>query len=195
MVGSSYIDIHTLTLDELAGVVNLYPWYGAARVELCRRMALMGEDWGEDQYAAEALFVPDRGKVAVLLRQGRQTDCSDKDLSALLSSYMEEPSAPEEVQEHQVRAVGGRLFFAGPVRQRAPERRQYLLPLCGQNPAGEYLRGPGRCPNGRPFRHRNPCAHLPGTGPDRGSPTHLFASDFGNPGKKCLLCNPYRQIR
>ena len=110
MVGSSYINIHTLTLDELAGVVNLYPWYGAARVELCRRMALMGEDWGEDQYAAEALFVPDRGKVAVLLRQGRQTDCSDKDLSALLSSYMEEPSAPEEVQEHQVRAVGGDYF-------------------------------------------------------------------------------------
>ena len=109
MVGSSYINIHTLTLDELAGVVNLYPWYGAARVELCRRMALMGEDWGEDQYAAEALFVPDRGKVAVLLRQGRQTDCSDKDLSALLSSYME-PSAPEEVQEHQVRAVGGDYF-------------------------------------------------------------------------------------
>ena len=110
MVGSSYINIHTLTLDELAGVVNLYPWYGAARVELCRRMALMGEDWGEDQYAAEALFVPDRGKVAVLLRQGRQTDCSDKDLSALLSSYMEEPSAPKEVQEHQVRAVGGDYF-------------------------------------------------------------------------------------
>ena len=49
MVGSSYINIHTLTLDELAGVVNLYPWYGAARVELCRRMALMGEDWGEDR--------------------------------------------------------------------------------------------------------------------------------------------------
>ena len=110
MVGSSYINIHTLTLDELAGVVNLYPWYGAARVELCRRMALMGEDWGEDQYAAEALFVPDRSKVAILLRQGRQTDCSDKDLSALLASYLE-PSAPEEeVQEHQVRAVGGDYF-------------------------------------------------------------------------------------
>ena len=47
MVGSSFIDIHTLTLDELAGVVNLYPWYGAARVELCSRMSRMGEDWGE----------------------------------------------------------------------------------------------------------------------------------------------------
>ena len=32
MVGSSYINIHTLLLDELVGVVNLYPWYGAARV-------------------------------------------------------------------------------------------------------------------------------------------------------------------
>ena len=109
MVESSYINIHTLTLDELAGVVNLYPWYGAARVELCRRMAAMGEDWGEEQFAAEALFVPDRSKVAVLLRQGRQADCSDKDLEALLSSYMD-PSAREESDEHQVRVVGGDYF-------------------------------------------------------------------------------------
>lgn len=33
-----YIDINKLTLDELAGVVNLYPWFGGARKELCARM-------------------------------------------------------------------------------------------------------------------------------------------------------------
>ena len=111
MVGSSYIDIHTLTLDELAGVVNLYPWYGAARVELCRRMARMGEDWGEDQYAAEALYVPDRGKLAVLVRKARTVDCSDKDLTTLLSSYLE-PSAGNvpETPMREVRVVGGDYF-------------------------------------------------------------------------------------
>ena len=111
MVGSSYIDIHTLTLDELAGVVNLYPWYGAARVELCRRMARMGEDWGEEQYAAEALYVPDRGKLAVLVRKARTVDCSDKDLTTLLSSYLE-PSAAEapETPMREVRVVGGDYF-------------------------------------------------------------------------------------
>ena len=111
MVGSSYIDIHTLTLDELAGVVNLYPWYGAARVELCRRMARMGEDWGEEQYAAEALYVPDRSKLAVLVRKARTVDCSDKDLTTLLSSYLE-PSAQDvpEGPMREVRVVGGDYF-------------------------------------------------------------------------------------
>ena len=43
MVGSSrHIDLHRLTLDELTGVVNLYPWYAAARMELCRRMFALG---------------------------------------------------------------------------------------------------------------------------------------------------------
>ena len=111
MVGSSYIDIHTLTMDELAGVVNLYPWYGAARVELCRRMARMGEDWGEEQYAAEALYVPDRSKLAVLVRKARTVDCSDKDLTTLLSSYLE-PSAGNvpEMPMREVRVVGGDYF-------------------------------------------------------------------------------------
>ena len=111
MVGSSYIDIHTLTMDELVGVVNLYPWYGAARVELCRRMARMGEDWGEEQYAAEALYVPDRSKLAVLVRKARTVDCSDKDLTTLLSSYLE-PSAGNvpETPMREVRVVGGDYF-------------------------------------------------------------------------------------
>ena len=33
------IDIHKLTLEELSGVIALYPWYGGARMELCRRMS------------------------------------------------------------------------------------------------------------------------------------------------------------
>ena len=109
MVESSSIDIHTLTLDELTGVVNLYPWYGAARVELCSRMAAMGGDsWGEDQYAGEALFVGDRRKIATFLRRSRREDYSDKDVQALLASYME--PAPEEADDHQVRVVGGDYF-------------------------------------------------------------------------------------
>ncbi len=110
MVGSSYIDIHTLTLDELVGVVNLYPWYGAAHVELCSRMqAVGGESWGEEQYAQEALFVADRSRIAALARRGRAVDCSDKDVQAILASYMA-PSEADEAQEHQVRVVGGDYF-------------------------------------------------------------------------------------
>ena len=109
MVGTgSHIDIHTLTLDELAGVVNLYPWYSAARVELCRRMSQMGGDsWGEAQFAAEALFVPDRTILSDMLRSSVASDYSDKEVTKLLASYMEQSAAEEE---RQVRVVGGDYF-------------------------------------------------------------------------------------
>lgn len=104
MVG--YIDIHRLTLDELAGVVNLYPWYGAARVELCRRM---GADWGPSETASQALFVGDRRKLAAIVRS--KGNLADKDVQAIISSFV----APKPVDEipsgqHQVRVVGGDYF-------------------------------------------------------------------------------------
>ena len=109
-----HIDIHTLTLDELTGVVNLYPWYAAARLELCRRMFAMGENaWTEEEFAAQALYVTDRGKFSDLVRGIRRVDCSDKDAEALLAAYME-PSAPArgeaEENTHMVRVVGGDYF-------------------------------------------------------------------------------------
>ena len=39
-----YIDLRRLNLDELMGVVNLYPWFGGARKELYLRMSRMGAD-------------------------------------------------------------------------------------------------------------------------------------------------------
>ena len=62
-----YIDIKKLNLDELVGVVNLYPWFSGARKELCRRMSqLGGEGWGEAQYADAALYVGAREKLACM---------------------------------------------------------------------------------------------------------------------------------
>ena len=113
MVGSSRIDIHHLNLDELVGVVNLYPWYGGARLELCRRMARMGDAWDDEQYAPEALYLPQRSILVNLLKRSRQADYSDKDIQALLASYLE-PSAPEseatEEAQHTVHVVGGDYF-------------------------------------------------------------------------------------
>ena len=107
---STHIDIHTLTLDELTGVVNLYPWYAAARLELCRRMFAMGENaWSEDEFATQAMYVTDRSKFSDLVRGRRRVDCSDKDAGTLLAAYME-PSAPANAQMHSVRVVGGDYF-------------------------------------------------------------------------------------
>lgn len=104
-----YINLKTLTLDELAGVVGLYPWYGAARRELCVRMArLGGETWGREQYADAALYLGDRSIVSDIVRHDSREDYSDKDLEKILRSYIihEEPRA----EERPVRVVGGDYF-------------------------------------------------------------------------------------
>ena len=111
MVGGSHIDIHSLVLDELVGVVNLYPWYGQARLELCRRMSRMGADaWGREQFASEALYLPDRSLLSTLARSTAHPDCSDKDVRALLSSYMETPQEESAQSGHAVHVVGGDYF-------------------------------------------------------------------------------------
>ena len=114
MVGHTNIDIHYLNLHELVGVVNLYPWYGGARLELCRRMIRMGDTWGDEQYIPEALYLPQRSVLVNLLKQSaRQTDYSDKDVQKLLASYLE-PVAKEadaaRPAQHTVHVVGGDYF-------------------------------------------------------------------------------------
>ena len=40
MVGS--IDIKRLNMEELMGVISIYPWYAGARAELCSRETYTG---------------------------------------------------------------------------------------------------------------------------------------------------------
>ena len=88
---SGYIDIKKLTLDELTGVVNLYPWFGGARKELCERMSRMGGDaWGESQYADAAMYIAARGKLSDMMRSSRRSDWGDADVEKLLKSYIAE---------------------------------------------------------------------------------------------------------
>ena len=105
------INLKTLTMDELAGVVNLYPWYGAARKELCRRMAgVGGESWGVSQFSDQAMYVGDRGSIAEIMHKSDGADYSDKGLEALLSSYIEEKKKEAPVYERKVHVVGGDFF-------------------------------------------------------------------------------------
>lgn len=107
------IRLSTLTMDELAGVVTLYPWYGAARKELCRRMAVTGGDsWGLSQYSDQAMYVGNRGAVAEIMSQSCVEDYSDKDLEALLKSYIEEKDVADspKKEERKVHVIGGDFF-------------------------------------------------------------------------------------
>ena len=107
-----YIDLKKLNLDELAGVINLYPWFGGARKELCDRMSRMGGVWGASQYADAAMYIGAREKMADLLRASQQKDWSDADVEKLLKSYIAEtePEVKEETEKRRVHVVGGDYF-------------------------------------------------------------------------------------
>ena len=143
MEGSGTINLRTLTMEELAGVVNLYPWFAAARKELCVRMsALGGESWGVGQYADQAMYVADRSIISGIMRSSAVKDYSDSDLETLLSSYMEEAKSGDKAQPaaqpaaRAARTVPGGDFFSkdeyDKVRRagdnftfRAPDRREF----------------------------------------------------------------------
>ena len=111
-----YIDLKKLNLDELVGVVNLYPWFGGARVELSERMSRMGGDaWGVSQYADAAMYVGAREKVASLVRSSVSNNWSDSDVEQILKSYISETQPTEEAgkdvpEQRRVHVVGGDFF-------------------------------------------------------------------------------------
>lgn len=74
MVGK--IDIHKLNLEELNGVISIYPWYAGARMELCSRLAGMGS-LTENLAAEAALYAGSRHIISELLRKRDRTDYAD----------------------------------------------------------------------------------------------------------------------
>ena len=107
---NGHIDLARLNLDELNGVVNLYPWFGAARKELCRRMSELGEGaWSDERYADAALYVGSRRIIAELARRGHGTDFSGDDVRELLHSYIDS-GIGEIREERRIVRVGGDYF-------------------------------------------------------------------------------------
>ena len=105
------INLRELNLEELNGVVNLYPWFGGARKELCRRMSELGEGaWSDERYADAALYVGSRRIVAEMAHKGHTTDFSDSDVKELLRSYIDSSSGDAPEQERRVIVVGGDYF-------------------------------------------------------------------------------------
>lgn len=100
------IDIHKLTLEELSGVIALYPWYGGARMEFCRRMSGVGA-LSETQIAETALHLGRREVLAALLRAGRKVDCTDRDARRIVDAFI-----PGETPQprRRVYVVGGDYF-------------------------------------------------------------------------------------
>ena len=151
------IDLKRHTLEELSGVVTLYPWYGAARRELCVRLSRSG-DITVGQLADAALYLGAREKVGALLRRKDTAgDYSDKDVRSLLDAFLRRDRlerSPRTVrvaggdyvtqaQYDEAREEGGRVFsrMAAQARSEAPERAEEAVPtddLCTETLAQIY---------------------------------------------------------
>ena len=95
------IDITTLNLGELSGVVSLYPWYAGARMELCRRMATLGEEaWDSSKYADHALYIPSRRLVFAQMEKSRKAQ----------AAALEQATAQKPKPARQIFVIGGDYF-------------------------------------------------------------------------------------
>ena len=106
----SYMDLRKLTLDELMGVVNLYPWFGGARKELCMRMRTMGDAWDKSQYADAAMYVGAREMISDIVRSGTAANWEDADVEKLIKSYISETKPEENTTQRKVYAGVGDYF-------------------------------------------------------------------------------------
>ena len=106
----SYMDLRKLTLDELMGVVNLYPWFGGARKELCMRMRTMGDAWDKSQYADAAMYVGAREMISDIVRSGTAANWEDADVEKLIKSYISETKPEETTTQRKVYAGVGDYF-------------------------------------------------------------------------------------
>ena len=106
-----FVDIKKLTLDELMGVINIYPWFGGARKELCRRMVRTG-GCSDTQLADAAMYVVSREGLASMARDSEKVSLEDSEVEQLIKSYLPSPVEKEtqEVEERRVHVVGGDYF-------------------------------------------------------------------------------------
>lgn len=118
MVTDRHIDLKSMDIDTLAGVVNMYPWFGAARKELCLRISqLGGKSMGDSDYSTNALYIGSRRIVSDIVRAASTKDYSDKDLENVLKALTASETIPEanapapaETPKRAARAAGGDFF-------------------------------------------------------------------------------------
>ena len=101
MVGTR-IDIKRLNLDELLGVVSIYPWYAGARKELCSRMAASGT-LSRQQRSQAALYIRSRRILHSLVRSNVASDYTDTEIRKQVKKVIEAPRVPDP----------GRIFVVG----------------------------------------------------------------------------------
>lgn len=108
-----YIDLDRLTLDELMGVVNIYPWFSGARMRLCERILKIDPEWAKEYFAESSLYLADPAKLASMVRSCSSMDWKDGEAEILLKQYIGEDTFGERAsveKQRRVHAMGGDYF-------------------------------------------------------------------------------------
>ena len=99
-------DIHKMSIEELTGVVGAYPWFSAARRELCWRMAGLGM-LSEAQVAEAAVHLGSRRILRSIVEEDRRHQGGPAmDASSLASDML----SSERDRERKVIVTGGDYF-------------------------------------------------------------------------------------
>ncbi len=107
------INIKTLNLEELTGLINLYPWYAAARKELCLRMAkIAGENWGKQNFVDASLFIIDRNKIYDIYNANKESNYYDKQVTDLVKNLISKKSEKKENIESNAQYIVGGDYFS-----------------------------------------------------------------------------------
>ena len=105
-----YMELKSLTMDELTGVVNLYPWFGGARKELFMRLLAHGDDAASGTaFSDAAMYVSSRRLLSKAFR--RQMDIAVQPASGAALDDVDfdddEEAAPESGQNKSDSASDG----------------------------------------------------------------------------------------
>ena len=89
-------NLKSMPTGELSEVVNLFPWFSAARVELCKRLSRTGEAG----FAEGALYAGTRSVLYETAKENDSRNFTDKDIQKVLT----------EAPRKKVRSLGGDFF-------------------------------------------------------------------------------------
>ena len=125
-----YIDLDRLTLDELMGIVNIYPWFAGARLELCNRLMKIDKGWAERYLSESSLYVADLSKIADIMRPGRNEAWADGEVGELLKEYISEDK-PDSIRNaesaRRVQAMRGDYFTQEEYDQVRSEENEHIF--------------------------------------------------------------------
>ena len=88
--------LQSMPTSELTELIALFPWFSAARVELCKRKFRTGEAG----FSEAALYIGSRKLLYAIANESTQKDYWDKDVEEIL----------RESPRRKVRVVGGDFF-------------------------------------------------------------------------------------